>query len=582
MKAGEDLFRQVFDDAAAGMVVADPQRNYLAVNTRFSEITGYSREKLLSLGSGQIVHPDDQAMYFAEADRLVSGESRSFSCDLRFVRADKSVIWVHVQASAFREEPQGKPRLIAAVEDITKRKRMEEELDKADDSLRSVLDSSRDVIYRLNLQTGRYEYVSPSCEAVLGYSADRITELGAKAILTVAHPDDVPEIQAKLARLETSGKEEAEGRFFKVGEYRWFSNRMFLIRDAAGRPLYRDGTIRDITRRKRGEANRAFMADIQDCLADLTSVEDIMQCVGARIGAFLDVSFAFFAEVDPQSNTGRLKYIWNSEEVPRLPESIRLSDFVKAELYSALQRVETFIVRDTESDRRNRPEAFRSVRIRSLIIVPYNRYNEWRMLLVIADSRPREWRNNEAELIREVSNRVFPRLERARAEEALKASEERFRMFMDNSPANAWIKDEQGRYVYLSGTYEKSLGVRREDRLGKTDFELWPRQTAEQFTRNDSAVLASNQAMDMVEESVDPDGKRHYWWNFKFPLTGPTGLRYVAGIGVNITDRKRAEDALQEWEIVLENKVRERTAGLEKSNRSLLAEIEQLKRRQGD
>ena len=150
---------------------------------------------------------------------------------------------------------------------------------------------------------------------------------------------------------------------------------------------------------------------------------------------------------------------------------------------------------------------------------------------------------------------------------------------MDNSPANAWIKDEQGRYIYLSGTYEKSLGVHKEDRLGKTDFELWPRDTAEQFRKNDLAVLESNQAMDMVEEVADPDGTRRYWWNFKFPLTGPTGLRYVAGIGVNITDRRRAEDALQKSRKELEDKVRERTARLEEINKHLLAEIEGRERK---
>ncbi|MEN6464639.1 MAG: PAS domain S-box protein [Syntrophaceae bacterium] len=580
--AGEDIFRNSFDNAAAGMVIADPDRNYLAVNNRFCEITGYSREKLLTMGSRQIVHPDDQAMYFAESGRLVSGESRSFLCDLRFVHADKSIIWVRVQVSAFQGGPDKGARIIAAVEDITRRKRMEEELRKADANLRSVLDSSRDVIYRLNLQTRRYEYVSPSCEAVLGYSADMIMELGAEAILALIHPDDMAEMKAKLASLEVSGKEEAEGRYFKMGEYRWFSNRMFLIRDSSGRPLYRDGTIRDITRRKRAEANLAFVADIQDTLVNLTSFDEIMQSVGAKIGAFLEVSFVFFTEVDPVSNTGRLKYIWRAEGVPRLPDFIRLSDYVRAEFYSALLNGETFIIRDTEADRRNNPEVFRDIRIRSFIIVPFSRYSEWKILLVIADFRPRDWHADDVDLLRDVSSRVFLRLERARAEEALKESEERFRIFMENSPASAWIKDEQGRYVYLSGTYEKSLGVRKEDRLGKTDFDLWPREVAEQFRKNDLAVLAADSAMEMTEEVVNPDGSRHYWWNFKFPLTGPTGLRYIAGIGVNITDRKQAEDALQKSKIEFEDKVRERTAMLEEINKYLLAKIEERKRTKQD
>ena len=48
-------------------------------------------------------------MYFAETGRLVSGESGFFSCDLRFVRADKSIVWVHVQVAAFPGGPDDDP-----------------------------------------------------------------------------------------------------------------------------------------------------------------------------------------------------------------------------------------------------------------------------------------------------------------------------------------------------------------------------------------------------------------------------------------------------------------------------------------
>ena len=73
--------------------------------------------------------------------------------------------------------------------------------------------------------------------------------------------------------------------------------------------------------------------------------------------------------------------------------------------------------------------------------------------------------------------------ERRRAEEALRESEEWFRLFMDNSPTIAWVKDEQGRHVYLSKTYEDRFGVRLEDWQGKTDAgnsgrRKWPRRFA--------------------------------------------------------------------------------------------------------
>jgi PAS domain S-box-containing protein len=126
---------------------------------------------------------------------------------------------------------------------------------------------------------------------------------------------------------------------------------------------------------------------------------------------------------------------------------------------------------------------------------------------------------------------------------ALRESEARFRLFMDNSPAIAWIKDAQGRYVYINKTYERNLHVRLEDYRGKTDLELWPEEIARRFRGNDLAVLESNRPMEVIEEAPSPDGSKSTRLNSKFPITH-RGERFVAGIGVDITERKRAEEAL--------------------------------------
>jgi PAS domain S-box-containing protein len=138
--------------------------------------------------------------------------------------------------------------------------------------------------------------------------------------------------------------------------------------------------------------------------------------------------------------------------------------------------------------------------------------------------------------------------ERKQAEEALRKSEERFRLFMNNSPTFAWMKDEEGRYVYISQSFQKRLGARPEDRLGKTDFEVHPRAIAEQFSKNDHAALAAGHSMEFTEESLSPDGERCYWLTYKFPFQDASGEVYVAGIGLDITEHKRAEQALRENE----------------------------------
>ncbi len=135
---------------------------------------------------------------------------------------------------------------------------------------------------------------------------------------------------------------------------------------------------------------------------------------------------------------------------------------------------------------------------------------------------------------------------RKQAEEALRRSEARFRAFMDNSPAFAWAKDEQGRHIYLSRTYENYLNIKFEDWRGKTDFELWPPEIAQSFWKNDQIVLATNRQIRIEEESINPDGRRCRWLNFKFPFYDEDGRKCVGGIGIDITELKQTEAALQQ------------------------------------
>ena len=136
-------------------------------------------------------------------------------------------------------------------------KRAEESLRRSEERFRSVLDNSRDVIYRLNVQTGCYEYISPSAERVMGFSPDEIMAWDSKTALAMVHSDDLPAVLAAHKRLEETGEADLEYRQrTKSGNYCWLSNHLSLSRDSAGRPLYRSGNLSDITGRKLAEEER--------------------------------------------------------------------------------------------------------------------------------------------------------------------------------------------------------------------------------------------------------------------------------------------------------------------------------------
>jgi PAS domain S-box-containing protein len=161
-------------------------------------------------------------------------------------------------------------------------------------------------------------------------------------------------------------------------------------------------------------------------------------------------------------------------------------------------------------------------------------------------------------LVKEIESLFF----RLYSEKALRESEERFNAFMDNSPAIAWMRDEQGRYVYLSRTYTQRSGRTLEGCRGKTAFDLWPREIAEGFWKIDQEVLRTGRPIETMEEVPAPEGGRSYWWNVKFPFQDASGRRFVGGIGVDITERKRMEAMLQQANERLEEQVQARTKQL--------------------
>ena len=130
------------------------------------------------------------------------------------------------------------------------------------------------------------------------------------------------------------------------------------------------------------------------------------------------------------------------------------------------------------------------------------------------------------------------------AAQNLRETEARSGAFMDNSPAVAFLKDEEGRLVYVNRTFERVFGVSFEQMQGKTATDWLPAENAAQVRAHDHAVLASGRTMEFEETLPTPEGDRH-WLVFKFPFQDRAGRRFVGGVAVDITERRRAEEALR-------------------------------------
>jgi PAS domain S-box-containing protein len=142
--------------------------------------------------------------------------------------------------------------------------------------------------------------------------------------------------------------------------------------------------------------------------------------------------------------------------------------------------------------------------------------------------------------------------DRHRAEEALRRSEERFNLFMENLPAAAFIKDPEG-VTLMANRYLRELagGI---DMVNRTTAELFPPEIAAKMISDDRRALAAG--LTVVEEAVpDASGNTRHFQTIKFPVPLEGGREVLGGIAVEITDRKRAEEALRAQERILRSLV---------------------------
>ena len=131
-------------------------------------------------------------------------------------------------------------------------------------------------------------------------------------------------------------------------------------------------------------------------------------------------------------------------------------------------------------------------------------------------------------------------------EAKVQESEERLRAFLENSATIAWMVDEEGRYVYLSRNYLKHFDLDARQWQGKTVFDLWPAAVAEKLRQSDLAVLAHGGLQEEIEQTKNPDGSRSWWFNSRFVLTDRSGKRYVGSLAVDITERNRLQEELEQ------------------------------------
>ncbi len=166
--------------------------------------------------------------------------------------------------------------------------------------------------------------------------------------------------------------------------------------------------------------------------------------------------------------------------------------------------------------------------------------------------------------------------ENYRQEEALEEQRAFFRQVIDIDPNFIFVKDREGRFVFVNQALADAYGATVDTLIGKTDADFNPNlEEVEHFRRDDLEVMDTLQEKFIPEEVItDAAGNVRWLQTVKRPLVDMDGVaRRILGVATDITDRKQAEEALQKAQEELEQRVDERTAELLAAKTSLEKEF---------
>jgi PAS domain S-box-containing protein len=241
----EKRYRQLFEGVGDAVMVYSSQGRFLDCNEATVQRYGYSREEFFSLGATDIVHPgfhqlikENQRRIWAEETTVV--ESAHCCKDGRVIP---------VEVNARRIEYQGESAILSVVRDITDRKRAEEALRASEEQYRTLVENANEAV--VVAQDGMLRFVNPKTMEITGYSKEELTS---RPFVEFVHPDDRETVVERHQR-RLEGEEFFDVYPFRIiageGTIKWVEINVVLI-EWEGRPATLN-FLSDITARKRAE-----------------------------------------------------------------------------------------------------------------------------------------------------------------------------------------------------------------------------------------------------------------------------------------------------------------------------------------
>ncbi|PKN92393.1 MAG: hypothetical protein CVU44_14750 [Chloroflexi bacterium HGW-Chloroflexi-6] len=510
LRESEDKFKYIFEHSVIGKSIT-LINGEINVNQAFCDMLGYSPEELKKRTWQEISHPADLELTQTEINNLLSNQRESTRFIKRYLHKNGSEIWAEV-GSALRRDTDGKPLyFLTTINDITARKQAELAFQASNAYLQAVLDSVTDAVFVDDADTGQIIDVNQGMCAMYGYSRAEALRIPIGDL----SQGELPYSQTEALEWLRKAREIEPQTFewlakHKDGHLFWTEvSTRFAVIGGENRFVV---VVRDISERKQAEnalrENQANLRALLDAILESVlliktdgTVITVNTTVAGRLNSTIEgmIGQNVYDFVSPDVAEFRRKY---AEQVIATGQPIWFEDL----------RNGRFVLNSIS------PVLGTSGQVERLAIFG------------------------------------FDITERKQAEEALKLSNELLSLFIQHSPIYAFIKEvtpTESRVLKASENFEEMIGIPGSQMVGKSMQELFPPELAKTMTLDDWAVASAGQVLKLEEEL---NGRSYT--TIKFPIQ-QGGKHLLAGYTIDITERRKAEEALRQSETfnrsILEN-----------------------------
>jgi PAS domain S-box-containing protein len=358
------------------------------------------------------------------------------------------------------------------------RKQAEHALRESEERYRDLFENAHDIVYTHDLE-GNYTSVNKACEKISGYTETECLKMN---ISQVVAPDHLAKARNVLAaKTIEKGSSAYELDIISKGGRRVTLEVNSRLSDRDGKPYSIHGIARDITERKRAEAERHIISEVVRGIISTPNLKELFDIARASFGELLHAETCFVAFHDPETDLMNFEY-WVDKVAPippPLPASKSLSGYVLRTGRPLL------LTKEIELELYARGEVERvGTDTPSWLAVPLR--TPTRTIGVLGVQHYEQagvYSQRDLEFLSAVGDQIALAVERQRAEQAVRNSEAKFKELFDEAPVAYHELDHEGRITRINHTEERLLGYTADELRGRPIWELVVESVSQEAVR---------------------------------------------------------------------------------------------------